>query len=82
MQRVSDTWNKLRHAMKQTGQIDKSAADWECNRKGEELFHLRYYRSRPMEKKILVVEEMCTIADALRASRGESGEGSSQRNPQ
>ena len=41
--------------MKKTWQIDKNASDWECDPKSEELFHLRYFRSLPMEKKIQAV---------------------------
>jgi len=67
--------------MKQTWQIDKSASDWECDREGEERFHLRYFRSMSMEKKILAVEEMCAITDALHAARKKDGDGSAQRNP-
>lgn len=51
--------------MEKTWQIDKNASDWECDPKGEELFHLRYFRSLPMEKKIQAVEEMCALAAAL-----------------
>jgi hypothetical protein len=51
-------------------QIDKDASDWECDPRAEELFHLRYFRSLPMEKKIQAVEEMCAIAHALRAGSG------------
>ena len=66
---MSGNWNKSRQTMKKTWQIDKNASDWECDPKGEELFHLRYFRSRPMEKKIQAVEEMCALADALKTAR-------------
>ena len=55
--------------MKKTWQIDKNAPDWECDPKGDELFHLRYFRSLPMEKKIQAVEEMCALAKALKTAR-------------
>lgn len=51
--------------MNKVWQIDKSATDWECDPQGEELFHLRYFRALPMEKKIQAVEEMCALAEAL-----------------
>ena len=56
--------------MKKTWQIDKNAPDWECDPKSEELFHLRYFRSLPMEKKIQAVEEMCALASMLKEKRG------------
>ncbi len=55
--------------MKTNWQIDKNASDWECDPKGEELFHLRYFRALPMEKKIQAVEEMCVLANALKTTR-------------
>ena len=55
--------------MKKTWQIDKNAPDWECDPKGDELFHLRYFRSLPMEKKIQAVEEMCALAEAFGTPR-------------
>ena len=51
--------------MNKNWQLDKNAPDWECDSKGDELFHLRYFRSLPMEKKIQAVEEMCALAEAL-----------------
>ncbi len=56
--------------MKKTWQIDKNASDWECDPKSEELFHLRYFRSLPMEKKIQAVEEMCALAAMLKEQQG------------
>lgn len=56
--------------MKKTWQIDKTASDWECDPKGEELFHLRYFRSLPMEKKIQAVEDMCALASMLKEQLG------------
>lgn len=55
--------------MNKNWQIDKNAPDWECDPKGDELFHLRYFRSLPMEKKIQAVEEMCALAKALKTAR-------------
>ncbi len=55
--------------MNKNWQLDKNASDWECNPKGDELFHLRHFRSLPMEKKIQAVEEMCAIAQALRPEK-------------
>mgnify|MGYP001770187980 CR=1 FL=1 len=55
--------------MKKTWQIDKNASDWKCDPKGDELFHLRYFRALPMEKKILAVEEMCALAKAFKTGR-------------
>ena len=50
-------------------QIDRNAKDWECDPKSEELFHLRYFRSLPMEKKIQAVEEMCALTSMLKEQR-------------
>jgi len=55
--------------MKTNWQIDKNASDWECDPRGEELFHLRYFRALPMEKKIQAVEEMCILAEAFKSAR-------------
>lgn len=55
--------------MKTNWQIDKAASDWECDPKGEELFHLRYFRALPMEKKVQAIEEMCALAKALKTTR-------------
>ena len=51
--------------MSKNWQLDKNAPDWECDAKGDELFHVRYFRSLPIEKKIQAVEEMCALAEAL-----------------
>ena len=56
--------------MNKTWQIDKNAPDWECDPQGEELFHLRYFRSLPMEKKIQAVEDMCALAAIFKEQRG------------
>lgn len=46
--------------------IRESAEDWECDWKGDELFHLRHFRSLSTTEKIKAVEEMCRVADALK----------------
>lgn len=69
---MSGNWKKSRQTMKKTWQIDKHASDWECDPKGEELFHLRYFRSLPMEKKIQAIEEMCALAAALHPRKNTS----------
>ena len=66
--------------MNKTWQIDKNESDWECDQKGDELFHLRYFRALPMEKKIQAVEEMCAIADALHPRKMPNSNGHSSRN--
>jgi hypothetical protein len=49
--------------------IKESATDWECDWKGDERFHLRYFRALSMTEKIRAVEEMCRVADALAGRR-------------
>jgi hypothetical protein len=66
---MSGNWNIWRRTMKKNWPIDKNASDWECDPKGEELFHLRYFRALPMEKKIQAVEEMCALASMLKEQR-------------
>ena len=58
--------------MSKNWQLDKNDPDWECDSKGDELFHLRYFRSLPMEKKIQAVEEMCALAEALHPRKNTS----------
>ena len=52
--------------------IGEEAADWECDWKGDELFHLRYFRALSMVEKIKAVEEMCRVVEAFSSmERGE-----------
>ena len=53
---------------KEKWKIKESAEDWECDWKGDELFHLRYFRALSMVEKIKAVEEMCRIASKISPS--------------
>lgn len=76
---MSGIWSYWQQTMKTNWQIDKNASDWECDGKGDQRFHLRYFRSLPMEKKILAVEEMCALAEAFRDERKKTTNDKSTR---
>jgi len=46
--------------------IPPGAADWECDWRGDQLFHLRLFRSFPLAEKIRAVEEMAQVAEYFR----------------
>ena len=51
--------------------IPESARDWECDWKGSELFHLRYFRSFSLSEKLRAVESMGEVADLLSRKAGK-----------
>lgn len=46
--------------------IPPDAADWECDWRGDQLFHLRHFRSFTLAEKIRAVEEMTQVAEHFR----------------
>ena len=46
--------------------IPPDVADWECDWRGDQLFHLRHFRSFSLAEKILAVEEMTQVAEYFR----------------
>lgn len=46
--------------------IPPGAVDWECDWRGDQLFHLRLFRSFPLAEKIRAVEEMTQVAEYFR----------------
>ena len=46
--------------------IRQDSRNWECDWKGSELFHLRYFRSLSATEKFRVVENMCETAEYFR----------------
>jgi len=61
--------------------IPPDAADWECDWRGDQLFHLRYFRALPLAEKIKAVEEMERVAALFAARRLERSfrEGAGRR---
>lgn len=43
--------------------IREGSSDWECDWKGSELFHLRYFRALSVSDKLRAVENMCETAE-------------------
>lgn len=46
--------------------IPPDTADWECDWRGDQHFHLRHFRSFPLAEKIRAVEEMTQVAEYFR----------------
>lgn len=49
--------------------IPEGATDWECDWASSERFRLRYFKALSMTEKVKAVEDMCRIADLLKAKR-------------
>ncbi len=58
--------------------IKTGAKDWECDRKGSELFQLRYFRALTIAEKFRAVEHMCETADCLSRKAAERRRRTSQ----
>lgn len=53
--------------MKSNWKIPEGATDWECDWASNERFQLRNFKALSMTEKVKAVEDMCRIADLLKA---------------
>ena len=63
--------------MKHSWKIPEGAANWECDWESNERFQLRNFKSLSMTEKVKAVEEMCRVADRLKARPGAASSSSS-----